>query len=358
MNNKLLKVLLSVAVICLLSTSPPAASADSSPTSFAVDVPAGQWKTLRFKNLPKDAKIVFGIISDGPLNVGFLDTAGQKQFPRLSQPLFWGQVETKLAFSVSIQQKGDYYIIVDNRDGTAWRHVDLTTHATLSGAAAQAVITAQLKKVEMQLKTLEQKLNQTFVFEPVPIRVNNCNRQTPFERTENLTLCLEYAQQLMQTFQDKTQASDALVFSMFQEMARLFQSQWGLDASNPVGDLDELTTVLMLTFRLDANVRAYSQTIINQPVLSTLMADAFKDLNHPLTVDRAERVLKWATDPALVRNWQPQLVPHMQTTVLRHLKTHPQPWSDLGLIEAELSAREHAPPEDRPAFQSKGKINA
>lgn len=114
----------------------------------------------------------------------------------------------------------------------------------------------------------------------------------------------------------------------------------------------------MLTFRLDANVRAYSQTMINQPALSTSLGEVFKDPSHPLTTERAHRVLKWATDPALVRNWQLQLVPHMQTRMLQHLKDHPQPWSDLRLIEQELASREQMLPRDRPSLRPKDKIKA
>lgn len=122
-------------------------------------------------------------------------------------------------------------------------------------------------------------------------------------------------------------------------MAQLLQGQWGLESADPSTMLDELTTVLMLTFRLDANVRAYSQTVINQPTVASSLGDIFKNPLHPLTVDRAQRVLKWATDPTLVHQWQAQLVPHMQTTMLQRLKDHPQPWSDPVLIEKELMSR-------------------
>ena len=318
-------------------------SAASNPQSFSLDIPPGQWKTVRLQNLPKDVLVALAVKSNGPLTVGFLDALDQKQFPRIAHPLFWGQLESKLGFSVTIQQQGDYYVVLDNREGAIKRQVSLTAQATLGGVAAQALVNAQLRKVELQLQALVQKLNQTFVFDPVPIQVKSCDRRQPFERAGSLTLCLQYARQLMQTFQDKTQASDALAYSMFQEMAQLFQSQWGLESSDPSTMLDELTTVLMLTFRLDANVRAYSQILINHPALTASLEDTFNDPLHPLTVERAQRVLKWATDPALVHNWQAQLVPHMQTRMLQHLKGHPQPWSDPLLIEKELTSRQQTP---------------
>ena len=338
------RLLLTLLLVLVLALRTAAVSAASNPLSFSLDVPPGQWKTVRLQNLPKDILVALAVKSDGPLTVGFLDALDQKQFPRIAHPLFWGQLESKLGFSVTIQQQGDYYVVLDNREGAIKRQVRLTAQATLGGTAAQALLNAQLRKVELQLQALVQKLNQTFVFDPVPIQVKACDRRQPFERAGSVTLCLQYARQLMQTFQDKTQASDALVYSMFQEMAQLFQSQWGLQSSDPSTMLDELTTVLMLTFRLDANVRAYSQTLINQPTLTASLGETFNDPLHPLTVERAQRVLKWTTDPALVHQWQAQLVPHMQTKMLQHLKDHPQPWSDQSLTEKELSSRVQSPP--------------
>ena len=338
------RLLLTVFLVLVLALPTLAVSAASNPQTFSLDVPPGQWKTVRLQNLPQDILVALAVKSDGPLTVGFLDALDQKQFPRIAHPLFWGQLESKLGFSVTIQQQGDYYVVLDNREGAIKRQVSLTAQATLGGTAAQALLNAQLRKVELQLQALVQKLNQTFVFDPVPIQVKTCDRRQPFERAGSVTLCLQYARQLTQTFQDKTQASDALAYSMFLEMARLFQSQWGLQSSDPSTMLDELTTVLMLTFRLDANVRAYSQTLINQPTLTASLADTFNDPLHPLTVERAQRVLKWATDPTLVHQWQAQLVPHMQTKMLQHLMHHPQPWSDQSLMEKELSSRIQSPP--------------
>lgn len=178
-------------------------SAASNPQSFSVDVPPGQWKTVRLQNLPKDVLVALAVKSDGPLTVGFLDALDQKQFPRIAHPFFWGQLESKLGFSVTIPQQGDYYVVLDNRQGPIKRQVRLTAQATLGEAAAQALLNAQLRKVERQLQGLVQQLNQTFVFDPVPIQVKTCDRRQPFERTGSVTLCLQYARQLMQTFQDK-----------------------------------------------------------------------------------------------------------------------------------------------------------
>ena len=328
------------------------------PLTVSVTIPAGQWKTVRLRNLPRETMVAVALRCDGSLTVGLLNAPDHAQFPTVANPLFWGQAESKLGFSATIPQPGDYFVVLDNRGGTDPRHVTMTARARLGGEAAKNLIASQLQKVESQLKVLELKLNQAFMFTPVPIRVSTCADTKPFEHSAGLTLCLQFARYLMETFQDKTQASDALVYAMFHEMAQLFQQQWNLNPENPAASLDELTTVLMLTFRLDATVRAYSQTMINQPALSSSLEDVFHDPFHPLTAERAERVLHWATDPDLVRKWQPRLVPHMQTKMLQQLKEHPQPWSDRQVIEAELAERARNPLNDRPTFQPKGRIKA
>lgn len=347
-----------ILVIALMGLSSTFAEGANPPPTVSVTIPAGQWKGIRFRDIPRDTVLAIALRSDGSLTVGLLDAPDHAQFPRIANPLFWGQVESKLGFSATIPQRGDYYVVLDNRAGDRPRQITMTTTARFGGETARNLVAAQLQKVEAQLKALELQLNRTFMFDPIPIRVNTCHTTKPFERADGLTLCLQYARRLMEAFHDKTQASDALVFSMFHEMAQLFQQQWGLDPANPSVSLDELTTVLMLTFRLDANVRAYSQTMINQPHLSASLDDLFHDPFHPLTTERAQHVLKWATDPALVRNWQPHLVPHMQTRMLQQLKDHPQPWSDQQLIEAELAVRERSPSNDLPTTRSKGQIKA
>ena len=342
----------------LLASWEADAESANQPLTVSVTIPAGAWKAVRLRNLPRETVVAVALRSDGSLTVGFVNGPDHARFPNVTNPLFWGQAESKLGFSATIPQPGDYFVVLDNREGTNPRHITMTTTARLSGEAAKNLIAAQLRKVEEQLKVLERKLNQAFMFKPVPIRVSTCGRTTPFEHSEGLTLCLQYAHHLMETFHDKTQASDALIYSMFHEMAHLFHQQWGLGPEDSAGSVDELTTVLMLIFRLDANVRAYSQTMINQPTLSSSLDDVFHDPFHPLTVERAKRVLTWATDPDLVRSWQPRLVPHMQTTMLEQLKDHPQPWSDHGLIEEELHKRTRDQPTGPATVQPKGQIKA
>ena len=352
------RLILVLLVPALLASWHTTAESAKKPLTVSLTIPAGTLKAIRLRNLPRETMVAVALRCDGSLTVGLVNASDRARFPDVTNPLFLGQTESKLGFSATIPQQGDYFIVLDNRTGTDPRHITMTTRARLGGTAAKNLIAAQLKKVEAQLKVLELKLNQAFMFTPIPIRVASCKQTTPFERQEGLTLCLQYARHLMEAFQDKTQASDALIYSMFYEMAHVFQQQWNVAPEDPSASLDELTTVLMLTFRLDANVRAYSQTMINQPDLSSSLEDVFHDPFHPLTIDRAQRVLTWATDPDLVRKWQPRLIPHMQTKMLQQLHDHPQPWSDRELIETELRTRRHDQPSSPKTIQPKGRIKA
>jgi len=100
-----------------------ASASTPSAQHFSIDVPQGRGKTIRLQNLPKDTRISLALTSNGPLTVWFLDGEDQKLLPHIAHPLFWGQVESKLGFSVTIQQEGDYYVLLDNQDGTLTRQL-------------------------------------------------------------------------------------------------------------------------------------------------------------------------------------------------------------------------------------------
>jgi len=224
-----------VILLVLVAFFPFTVPAATDPMSFSLAISASQWKAVRLQNLPKDVQVSLAVQSDGPLSVGFLDSRDHQRFPQVGHPLFWGQLEAKLGFSVTIQEKGDYYVILDNRDGAGRRQITVTARAALGGTTAQALMAEQLKRVELQLKTLEQKLNQTFSFAPIDLHVRPCHRSQAFQRTNGLVLCLEYVRHLMESFQDKTQASDALAFSLFSRNRATLPIPMGPGISGPGG---------------------------------------------------------------------------------------------------------------------------
>ena len=90
------------------------AFAASGPITINVDVPSGEWKVARLKNLPKDAMVAVQVESDGEILVALVHAMAFQNSPDNLRPLFTGRVERTLSFSVAIVEKGDHYLLFDN----------------------------------------------------------------------------------------------------------------------------------------------------------------------------------------------------------------------------------------------------
>lgn len=91
----------------LLFASAGVAAADA---AVSVEVPAGKSKTVRLRNLPGGASMAVRIVTSGKVLVALVSA---KQ-----QALFRGVAERRMAFRVSIPERGDYYLVLSNRGGT------------------------------------------------------------------------------------------------------------------------------------------------------------------------------------------------------------------------------------------------
>ena len=112
-------------LLCLIALSAPAASADSAMVN--VDVQAGSYKSIRLKKMPKGAVIDVHIESTGSIFVALVNTKG---LTGPSTPLFAGQIDRKISFTVTIPEIDDYYLFIDNRKGTEERKVSIALNAT------------------------------------------------------------------------------------------------------------------------------------------------------------------------------------------------------------------------------------
>jgi hypothetical protein len=99
------------------------------------EVPAAKWKAIRLKNLPQGTKVSIQVESrNGGLDVIFIHGDELKRFPAAVSPEFQGSVERKLSFSAVVAKKGDYYIILDNRQGSEARKARLLIKAERGNA--------------------------------------------------------------------------------------------------------------------------------------------------------------------------------------------------------------------------------
>ena len=318
--------------LCMLWLSPVAAKG---PVTLNVDVPSGKWKACRLRNLPKDAVVAVEVETNGDIVVALMDESNYQRFPTPPRPLFHGRVEKRLSFSVSIPAKGHYYVVFDNRSRPQPRAVKVTIHATRAGAG-------KMEPADKILSKFEQQLHQIFVFDPFPIRVEQCGVPKAFVDTSGIILCAEYPRYLYATLGERQKAVDTLSFSIFHELGRVLLAQWNHPLFDNVEVTDELASVLMVMLNQKERAIAMAEYLLKNPSASETIMKLLRDDRHPLSVQRARNVLRWLRDPRLARRWQAVLVPHMQTTLLKRLKLKPTPWTDLSLIDKELAARRKA----------------
>ncbi len=104
-------------------------SAGAGSLTASIEIAPSKWKTVQLKNMPKDASVAIQVESSGSIRVAFVHADELKRFPAAATPEFQGKVERKLSFGVSIPRAGDYYLILDNRQGDELRKVRLVIRA-------------------------------------------------------------------------------------------------------------------------------------------------------------------------------------------------------------------------------------
>jgi hypothetical protein len=325
----LLRTFLFTLLFCSLGLN---AFAVSGPVTLNVDVPSGQWKGIRLRNLPKDAVVAVQVESDGDILVALVDAKSYQAPADKRRPLFMGRVEKRLSFSVTTQKSGDHYLLFDNRTGAQTRVVTATVRAARG-------TTDQMQAANKILQSFERQLHRIFVFDRFPLGVKKCGEPKAFVDRSGVTLCAEYVYHLYDIIEDQEKTKDALSFSIFHEIGRVLLSEWNHPFSSNVEVADELATVLMVMVKQEQRAAGAAAYFEGNPTTTVVLKKLFQDDRHPLTVKRGENVIRWLKDARLVRNWQKTLVPHMQTSLLEGLKTKPAPWTDLSLVEKELAKR-------------------
>jgi hypothetical protein len=304
----------------------------SGPFTLNVDVPAGQWKAARLKNLPKDATLAVKVESSGDVIVGILDSTSKGK-PDVSRPLFTGRVEKRLSFSVTVSQAGDHYLVLDNRRGSEPRAVKVTVQAAPSASDP-------LQALDKVMKLLEVQLAQMLIFDPFPIGIKQCGVPHAFDETSRAVMCTEYVSHLYAVLRDKEKSSDFFISSIFYEVARQLLQEWNHPEAGENERIDEFAVALMVMLNQKSRVLGAADYAVKNPSAFNAMTKLFQDERHPLSAQRAKSVLKWAKDSDFLKKWQPFLVPHMQTALLKRLKQKPTAWTDLSLVEKELASRD------------------
>ena len=325
------KEILLVFCFCLFSL---ASAAAKGPVALNVDIPADTRKAVRLKNLPRDAVVDVAVVSSGEIIVAVVDSDGYARYPTGSRPLFLGQVDDRLSFSLKIPATDHYYLVLQNRSTTR------SQSATIMIRAARGE-TVQFEAADKVLQKFEQQLHKLFIFDPFPIQVKRCGTHQMFGSTREIVLCAESAQNLYRILGDKALARDTLGFAIFHIVADEPLSQWLplLTPAEKETKADEFAAVFSLILKQEDRLRSVVTYLIENSTITAAMTRFFGNDRHLLTVSRAKSVLHRLDGPDLVRGWQKVLVPHMQTSLLQRLRQRPTAWTDILLVEKELAAR-------------------
>ncbi len=111
-----------VLLVAFVSNGLPALAAEQF-ASINTVIPAGKWKIVKLRNLPKGAGLAIQIVSDGKIVVFLLDDETIRNFPDVKRPLFWGSTTGKLGFELLIPRRATYYAVLDNHKGSVERKV-------------------------------------------------------------------------------------------------------------------------------------------------------------------------------------------------------------------------------------------
>lgn len=125
-----------VLVVLVLGAVTPL-HAQGTQATLTASVPAGTHKTLRLRNLPKDAQIAVVVQTTGRIKVVMLTEADFQRYPDPQDPVFIAPVERKLSIALTMPETGNYYVVFDNTKGTEERKVQMVIRAARGSASVK-----------------------------------------------------------------------------------------------------------------------------------------------------------------------------------------------------------------------------
>ena len=98
-------------VLLLVPTLTAPAAALAVEAAMSVEVPAGQYRSLRLRNLPKDAVLAVAIQTPETVSASVVSELDYRRYPKPEDPVFVGTVDRRLSFTVTIPQTGHYFLV-------------------------------------------------------------------------------------------------------------------------------------------------------------------------------------------------------------------------------------------------------
>jgi hypothetical protein len=278
----------------------------------------GGWIGAALRGLPAGGELRLVAQATGPVTLHLLDAEDYRGFPHTRRSLLTRAVDGECVAEVTLPVGGDYYVVVDNRDGTSEPEVVLAFRARAPRLAAGPELGDQLRAVANRIR-------HAFAIEGLELRIAPLGAARVAADGRAITLSREFVDRLGEALADRQMLRDALLFVIMHEIA----GRW------PEGEPErpeDLAAALMILFnQLDA-LRQQAEAV------AALPAGAAPD--HPaLRPQTASRVLARLEDPgALLSEQQDALLPMMTTATLRELQAVAPNWADPARVADALEA--------------------
>ena len=317
---------------------------ESKAIGATVSIPAHTWKGIRLRGLPAGALLDLTISSDGEIALQLLDESGYKELPSSEPGLVSGRTKDTLSLSTHLPSGGDWYLVLDNRNGDRKRTIRVDFTATAPAATGKAPARSNGHNpvsLAEAFEKLEKALQGAFVIDELRIETANCGKGNAYAGQGRIILCAEYLQQLAADLDgDGKKVTDVLLYVLMHEAAHVLLDAWDLPLRGNEEAADELAVVLLAMFGQRKRIETVIDYFANQPTGLEFLYIKERDVRHPNAAQRARNLQRWLSDVELPRRWQVWLVPHMRTRMLKQLRAEPEFWTDVDKIEKELMERQ------------------
>lgn len=118
----------------LACAAPPGVAAAT--VQVSIEVPPGKTKTVRLRKLPRGTAMGVSITASGKLRITLVSAAQLKSAK--PEALFRAALDRRLSFRVTIPETSDYFLVLDNRQGTRAVKTTATIRAAKGAATPPA----------------------------------------------------------------------------------------------------------------------------------------------------------------------------------------------------------------------------
>ena len=236
---------------------------------FSIDAGAGSWKAAGLKNLPKKSTLRISASSREEFAVIILNQTSYALLPKIVDPLFQDTISKELTFSIAIPDTDDYYLVLDNRQGTR----DVSVHFDIRASYNEPFIDNAAEEPEendiglfrKQLNTLPKELEKLFIFTPFPMFAKSCGSVNITASTEGVTLCLEFLQDLTAEFGRNEKGKDVLLFALLHEVGHILLYQWDYPFYDNEEIADEFAAIILIMLKKQESISATAEYFLSHP---------------------------------------------------------------------------------------------